>query len=425
MLPMLAILILVVHQSIHLLLDEIIVDRLKQDSESLISSVVETEDGWQVDQRFLPHVYQRVKSGHYYLLQWNERQLRSRSLWDKKVDVSAFKQGDTEDYLYHDIEDEQWVIHQQKFIKKGQSFTLWVAEDVSAIDDKQTAYEYVLWLGLGVFFVVFTFWQRRSLQVGFARLEPVQDAIKKNRISGALSFPEEIPVEIKSLVDSITLLVERSSDQIARSRMSVGNLAHELKRPLQDLSIIIASTEDDANRKKLQWVCDQLKNRIDAELRRARISGSPMPGSLFSFEEELPHIQQLLDRIHRRSIQFDAVIAEQTIPFDRDDMIELLGNLLDNAWKYAVSRVCLKSEQQEHQWLFTVEDDGPGIDQEQIDRANQRGIRVDEESDRQGDGLGLSICRSIVESYGGTINFERSELGGLMVKIKLNKKLTD
>ncbi|MCW8887407.1 MAG: sensor histidine kinase [Motiliproteus sp.] len=417
--PMMMVLIVLVHQSVHLLVDGLIVDRLKQDSESLISSLVKKEKGWELDQRYLPHVYQRVKSGHYYLLQWQDNLVRSRSLWDKEVDVSTFKPGDTEAYLYHDIADEHWVIHKQEFIKDDQSFSLWVMEDIAQIEDKQADYGYMLLLVFVAFIAVFVFWQRRALQTGFARLEPVHRAINSNRISGALDFPEQIPVEIKPLVDSITLLVERSSDQVARSRMSVGNLAHELKRPLQELHIITATVGDEVVKERLQRVSANLQSRIEAELRRARISGSPMPGNLFSFEEELPHLQQLLNRVHHRDIEFDTQITQQQIPFDRDDMIELFGNLLDNAWKYAATRVVLWAGNQGAQWTIKVEDDGPGISSEEIQRANLRGVRIDEEPSRDGDGLGLSICQSIVDSYNGSISFSRSELGGLMVEITL------
>ena len=423
--PLMVALIFLVHLSVHLLVDGIIVDRLKQDSESLISSLVEEEQGWRVEHRYLPHVYQRVRSGHYYLLQWDKNLIRSRSLWDKEVDVSTFKPGDTSDYLYHKIANEHWVIHKQDFIKDSQGFTLWVIEDIASIEQKQAIYGYLLLIALVFFVVVFVFWQRRALHNGFSRLEPIRQAISDNRVSGTLYFPDEIPLEINPLVDSITLLVERSCEQVARSRMSVGNLAHELKRPLQELRLITSAEQDEGIREKLQGVCDELQRRVDSELRRARISGSPMPGSLFTFEEELPHLTQILDRLHHNNIVFESDIQQQTMPFDRDDIIELLGNLLDNGWKYANSKVVLKALQQGEDWIILVEDDGPGISEEEIEKANLRGVRIDEQSDRHGDGLGLSICQSIVASYGGSIDFSRSKLGGLMVKVNLNRKLAD
>lgn len=426
MLPSLLVLVFIIHESVHLLVDELVVDRLKQDSQSLISSLKKQEDDrWDVEELFLPHVYQRVRSGHYFILQWQTGQIRSRSLWDKRVDPADFTAGDTEDYLYFSLDDESWVVHKQVFSRGGETFTLWIAEDISAISRKQFVYEYTLLAVSLVFVGLFVLWQRHVLKQGFSRLEPIQRVIKGNRGNGALKFPQEIPEEIKPLVDSIIVLVERSAEQVSRSRMSVGNLAHELKRPLQELQIMSDEVEGAETQVQLKQLYGQLQSRVDSELRRARISGNPMPGNMFTFEHELPYLQTLLDRIHGRSIAFESDVDQQQIPFDRDDMLELLGNLLDNAWKYAQSKVFLRVKRNGQGWCLSVEDDGPGVSDSEINRVNGRGIRVDEDQQQKGHGLGLSICQTIVSSYNGTLSHSRSEMGGFKVEAVLKNKLID
>lgn len=425
MLPLLLVLMFIIHKSIHLLIDEIVVERLQHDALSLISAVTEVDDGWKVGAEALPAVYQRVRSGHYFILQWNGGEIRSRSLWDKKVDPSDFVQGDTEDYLYFWIDEEFWVVHQQPFVKKGEVFNLWVAEDISEINQKQKVYEYFLAAILVIFTIVFILWQRSVLNKGFALLEPIQRVLTENQTSGQPEFPETIPQEIKALVDSINLLVDRSSRQVARSRMSVGNLAHELKRPLQELQIIASEQKDPESQQTLKQVIRQLQERIDAELKRARISGNPMPGHLFKIDEEIPVLQDLLNRIHTKEITCKLTSDIELLPFDRDDTLELLGNLLDNAWKYASSTVHLNISREGKGFAIRIEDDGPGVAAEFFTEINHRGTRIDEQSSRPGDGLGLSICQAIVESYSGTISFSRSELGGLRVDVAVQNNIVD
>jgi signal transduction histidine kinase len=425
MLPLLLVLMFIIHKSIHLLIDEIVVERLQHDALSLISAVTEVDDSWKVGVEALPAVYQRVRSGHYFILQWNGGEIRSRSLWDKKVDPSDFVQGDTEDYLYFWIDEEFWVVHQQPFVKKGEVFNLWVAEDISEIDQKQKVYEYFLAAILVLFTFIFIFWQRSVLNKGFALLEPIQRALKENQTSGQPEFPEKIPQEIKALVDSINLLVDRSAQQVARSRMSVGNLAHELKRPLQELQIIASELKDPESQQTLKQVIRKLQERIDAELKRARISGNPMPGNLFKIDEEIPVLQGLLNRIYAKDIAFKLNSNIELLPFDRDDTLELLGNLLDNAWKYASSTVHLNISGEGQGFAIRIEDDGPGVAAECFAEINQRGTRIDEHSTRPGDGLGLSICQAIVESYNGKISFSRSELGGLRVDVAIQNNIVN
>jgi signal transduction histidine kinase len=256
-------------------------------------------------------------------------------------------------------------------------------------------------------------------------LEPIQRALKENQTSGQPEFPEKIPQEIKALVDSINLLVDRSAQQVARSRMSVGNLAHELKRPLQELQIIASELKDPESQQTLKQVIRKLQERIDAELKRARISGNPMPGNLFKIDEEIPVLQGLLNRIYAKDIAFKLNSNIELLPFDRDDTLELLGNLLDNAWKYASSTVHLNISGEGQGFAIRIEDDGPGVAAECFAEINQRGTRIDEHSTRPGDGLGLSICQAIVESYNGKISFSRSELGGLRVDVAIQNNIVN
>lgn len=422
MVPVFLLIGFLVHKGAHLLVDEVVVERLKDDGESLIAAVEKKQTNWVINDRYTPLVYQRVRSGHYFILKWDGGMLRSRSLWDKPVDTTDFIAGDTEDYLYYKVDDEYWVIHKRSFTKANETLTLWIAEDISAIDNRQKLYEMWFW---GIFLLLggaFILWQRHVLNNGFRKLIPVQEAIKGKRDSGEIAFPEDIPDEIEPLVQSIRVLVESSMQQTSRLRMSVGNLAHELKRPLQMLHIIAAETTDTQLKQQLLELSSALKLRIDAELKRARISGSPMPGHRFSCQQEIGDLCRLLERIHDRKLDFFLDFDGDELPFERDDMLELLGNLLDNAWRFAKGQVTVKIWSEGDVFFLQVDDDGAGVPTDKLALINRRGVRVDEAVDTEGAGLGLSICQSIAESYSGSMQVGPSHLGGLNITVKLHNK---
>ena len=170
----------------------------------------------------------------------------------------------------------------------------------------------------------------------------------------------------------------------------------------------------------------QIHERVERELRRARLAGpgGQGAGARFNPGVELPTLVRMLKSVHHdRSLAFDVQGPERITPFDREDMLELLGNLADNACKWARAQVRIRvSEQGEPgdpvRLDILVADDGPGCPDESLANLVQRGIRLDES--RSGHGLGLTIVRDIVDLHGGRLVFGRSpQLGGLEVRVEL------
>jgi len=161
-----------------------------------------------------------------------------------------------------------------------------------------------------------------------------------------------------------------------------------------------------------------LRSRIDSELRRARVAGGRAPGALLDIPAEIEALAATLRKLYRDRNLDIACRVHPGIKFsgDREDLLELCGNLLDNACKWARSRV-LVSVRDDHPTVLTVEDDGPGCSPEDLSRIAQRGVRLDEAT--EGHGLGLAISRSIASSYGAELRFGRSqELGGFEVEVR-------
>jgi signal transduction histidine kinase len=162
----------------------------------------------------------------------------------------------------------------------------------------------------------------------------------------------------------------------------------------------------------------QIQQRLGRELGRARLAGEALPGAHFDCAQELPGLFNTLAMIHDRGLDLDWEAPEGLrLPWDREDLLELLGNLLDNACKWAETQVNLTIRGGEGGYSLTVDDDGPGIAEDKREEVIGRGARLDEQV--AGHGLGLGIVRDIVESWNGSLSLQQSPLGGLRVRIEL------
>jgi len=147
-----------------------------------------------------------------------------------------------------------------------------------------------------------------------------------------------------------------------------------------------------------------------------------LPGAHFDCTQELPPLFDTLRMIHHRELDLQWQAPEGCrLPWDREDMLELLGNLLDNACKWAMSRVRLDITADETGYRLVIEDDGRGIPTEQRSEVLERGARLDERV--EGHGLGLGIARDIVSAWNGELDLQQSALGGLRVYIRLPRRM--
>lgn len=236
----------------------------------------------------------------------------------------------------------------------------------------------------------------------------------------------ESPTEIRPLVDEVNRLLTLVNRRLTQSRTAIGNLAHALKTPLA----MLFRAADDASlpaaiRETLQEHTKTIHGRLERELKRARLAGGEAVGGRIDLGAELELMVRVLHSIYREK-DLSIVIAapEGTVPFDREDVLELVGNLADNACKWAKSAVSIdaKYQETENTICIRVSDDGPGCSEEQYEHLKTRGLRLDES--RAGHGLGLSICTEIVAFYGGELSFGRDKtLGGLEVTATLSRRL--
>ena len=198
-------------------------------------------------------------------------------------------------------------------------------------------------------------------------------------------------------------MLAHTEDNLKRSRNALGNLGHALKTPLA----VLVSLANDPRlaaypqiQKTLREQLEQIQQRMSRELNRARLAGDALPGAQFDADAELPGLLSTLGMIHGDHLELILKASPGIhLPWDREDMLELLGNLLDNACKWADSQVELSVSQMPSGFLIEVQDDGPGIPATERDQVFSRGTRLDEQT--SGHGLGLGIVRDIVDAWVG------------------------
>ena len=231
------------------------------------------------------------------------------------------------------------------------------------------------------------------------------------------------PSEVQPLVDDLNALLEHRDQTVRRAIAKAGDLAHTLKTPLAVLAHE-ADVADKAGQDELAAVMRQqierMRRHMDYHLAHARAAAAgTAAGSRCSVLASAEGLARTLLRLHAGrgvAIQVD-VDAGHVVRGEREDLDEMLGNILDNACKWARSQVSIASAVDGSSVVITVDDDGPGLDASMREAVLLRGVRADEVS--PGSGLGLAIVRDLVELYGGAVALSSSRLGGLSVRLQL------
>lgn len=392
-----------------------ILTHLQHDAESLASLIYQTEaKPWKIDAGKMSTVYNRVRSGHYYYAAIDQQILISRSLFD--ADFPGIGDGNLPGgvYLADGPGDEHWMIWHQTVTKRGQAIRIWIAEDITPFQNQLFRYS-VFVVGMMISVVALLFYlQQRTLRQAFEVFDWLRMNLTTIRQKETESVGVSMPLEVAPLVTEIEKLVEHLSHRTVRTRNAMGNLAHELKRPLQLLSI----QRESGQGAEMENTLGEIRKILERELRRARISGSTGVGNTFSFAEEMDYMVDVLHKIYPDidvEIEFENQV--ETPDLDRDDMFELIGNLLDNACKFAKSGARLTVGSADGLLRLAFEDDGHGFEPAQLQQLNRRGQRLDESV--AGHGLGLSICRDILDYYRGNLTFSKSRSGGLCVAVEI------
>lgn len=278
----------------------------------------------------------------------------------------------------------------------------------------------VIIVGFAVVFLAAGIWQVRAGLAPFRRLRMQLSNVRdgsSRRIEGTY------PTEVQPLVNDLNSLLEHRERTIQRALAKAGDLAHGLKTPLAVLAQE-ADRADAAGQHEMAAMISQqverMRRQVDYHLVHARAAGfGDVPGARCPVLPSVEGLTRTLLRIYAGrglAIHVD-VPSQHFIRGQREDLEEMLGNLLDNACKWAKSSVKIQSIQESGAVVLTVDDDGPGLAPSMRDAVLQRGVRADEAA--PGSGLGLAIVRDLAELYEGTISLEDSPMGGLRARLRL------
>jgi signal transduction histidine kinase len=345
----------------------------------------------------------------------------SRSLWDRRLRVSDQHQ-DVEVHIYNsnEFEGEPLRISERDVLLPG-SKVRWrfqVAQSREMIDAqikqlRSTLFWSFFALGIGLLILA-------ALQTfyGLWPLRRVRQDVAAIRSGAKTRITEDFPVEVRPLTEEINLLLAHSEEQAEEARRHAGNLAHALKTPLTVITNAATAHSPDL----ADTVCREaivMRRQVDHHLARARAIGRRASAhARATVWESLESVERAVDRLYENVTVDIAGDKTAQVRVERQDLDEMLGNLVENAAKYGGGRVFVTVEKRLGFVDILVEDDGPGIPIGEREAIFDRGARLD--TGKPGTGLGLAIVRDVAEIYGGRITLEESEdLGGLLARLSL------
>lgn len=287
-----------------------------------------------------------------------------------------------------------------------------VVADTELIAEPVERFTHLLLMALGMLVLGLAVAAGVQLQLALRPLKMLRQALADVRGGKTPLLQGHFPQELQPLVQEFNHVLSQNTDMVAQARSQTGNLAHALYTPLTILNN--AAQQDEGPLAQLvQEQVARIHRHVDYHLARTRAAAVRATGLRTPVLEPLRDLLRTMQRLRAgRGIQFALAPQAQAADFrgEAQDLYEMLGNLLDNAGKWARSRVQVDVQQAAGQLCLAVDDDGPGIPPDQRERIFQRGVRLDERC--PGAGLGLDIVRNLAESYGGRIQVQDSPLGG-------------
>ena len=408
------------------LVEDYVVSRLQHDADLIYVRVLDALDPEAAAQGAAGTVYDLPLSGHYFLIRMGDGPwLRSRSLWDEELAV-PLPDARGESTFHLDGPARQKLLgYAKRYPSTEGGIVIVVTEDVARVADAITHFSQRMAAGMFIALLLLLVLQRRLLLRGLAPLQDAVAACRQIERGEPASLGTQAPREVQPMLDAVDRLARHHAQRLGRIRHAVGNLSHALKTPLavlQHRSDELAQAGSSDAARAVQGQIDIMRNTIERELRRARLAGAGPTREGFEARAQLQTLARALRQLHaERTLEIVLDVPERRFPLDREDMLELFGNLLDNACKWATARIVLHIDdvaESPDALVCTIEDDGPGVPPDFLGRLGTAGLRSDEQ--RPGHGIGLVIVGDIVAQYGGSIDYAPSAaLGGLRICLRL------
>ncbi|MGY3492077.1 ATP-binding protein [Bradyrhizobium sp. USDA 4502] len=357
----------------------------------------------------------------------------SRSLWDKKLPkleehgAELTAAGVRLGYVDGPEGQSLRVVERPVDLGADGKFLVSVAGDATEIFDETRSFDYYLggtFAALGIVLLLTTIFQVRY---GLAPLKRISDAIADIRSGRAERLEGRFPVEIAPLARETNALIDANREIVERSRTHVGNLAHAIKTPLSVIVNEAAAHTADPFASKVLEQADLMRDQVAHHLERARIAArATIISTITDVAPVIEALRRTMEKIHRdRDLSIEAK-ADPAARFrgERQDLEEMVGNLVDNACKWAASQVFVEvtvvppeASGAGPRLRIVVDDDGRGLSEAERAQVSRRGQRLDES--KPGSGLGLSIVTDLAGLYGGNLTLNNAPIGGLRAELTL------
>ena len=357
----------------------------------------------------------------------------SRSLWDAKLphlaDLEASSAPGGERSGYADGPEGQRLRVVERTIDLGEEgrYLVAVAGDAAEIDDETRSFDGALMITFAVLAVVLLLTTTFQVRFGLAPLKRISEGLVGIRGGKAERLEGAFPVEIAPLARETNALIDANREIVTRARTHVGNLAHALKTPISVMLNEASTHADDPFARKVREQTEIMRDQVARHLERARLAARvAVIGTVTDVRTVVSSLARTMEKIHHdRNIAIEIEASEGTrFRGEQQDLEEMVGNLVDNACKWAQSRVAVEVFSQRSDAgderptvHIIVDDDGPGLSPQQREQVARRGRRLDET--KPGSGLGLSIVVDLASLYGGSLALGTAPIGGLRAELIL------
>jgi signal transduction histidine kinase len=372
--------------------------------------------------------FQRPLSGLYWQVRDEAKNalLRSRSLWDADLSLSEDRipAGETRIGRIATPDGHDALLHEKSvvLVEGGieRPARIAVALDRTELKALRAGFAQDLVPGLALLAGLILIATWLQISAGLRPLSTIQSGIEAVRSGRASRLAVDMPREISPLITEVNTLLAAQEEAMVRARDRAADLAHGLRTPLTALSgdaARLRAKGEDALAHDIETLAAQMRRTIERELTRARLrhQGPAKPVPLRALADGIIRTLQRTPNGERLAFE-NEIATDAALPLHADDLAEILGNLLENAGRFAHGTVRISSGWTADAVTITVEDDGDGVDPDAMEQLAVRGRRSDLAG---GAGLGLAIVDDILSAYGGTLGFARSDLGGLGVRLRV------
>ncbi|MGE6528477.1 ATP-binding protein [Pseudomonas sp. NPDC077382] len=356
-----------------------------------------------------------------------KRLWQSRSAEDESIDYQPRLQGDvTEFRRVRDTEGAEYFVYDVELRLNNdqrQAFSFVTMQPTSEYRSlfEEFRQQLYLWLGGGLLVLLTLLWL--GLTWGFRSLKRLSHELDQVEAGRLDRLSDRHPRELLRLTRSLNRLLDGERRQREQYRNSLGDLAHSLKTPLtvlQSVGEVISTQPDNREQSRVMRAqIERMSQQIGYQLQRASLSQSGLVRHRVALQPLLARLCSTLEKVYQdKRVQVELQLpANATLPLEQGALMELLGNLLENAYRLCLHQVLISLQQVDEQLILSVEDDGPGVPADQRARILRRGERLD--ARHPGQGIGLAVVKDIIDSYGGELRLDDSDLGGAAFRLHL------